>query len=89
MGQSSSNSARVKAAFERQERAILRRALIGKSDAALAGEAKRERQNEARAIAQAEAHARKRRLLREAMARRVPAQKAGDSMAGLQTPKRA
>lgn len=51
--------------------------------------ADREMFTEAYAIAQAERAAARRRLLREAIARRIPAQNAGDSTAGLQTPKRA
>lgn len=44
---------------------------------------------EAYAIEQAERAAQRRRLLRAAMARRVPAKMSGDSMAGLETPKKA
>ena len=51
--------------------------------------ADREMLTEAYAVAQAERHATRRRHLREAIARRIPAQKSGDSMAGLETPKKA
>lgn len=94
MGQSSSNSARVKAANARMERAMLQRALRKDPDTRVdppryepAGV--RAIFTEAYAIEQAEKAARRRRLLREAIARRIPAQNAGDSTTGLQMPKKA
>lgn len=80
--------------MDKRERSMIREALRRDSDRTepfLSPEprALRAISTEAYAIAQAERHAAKRRLLREAIARRVPAQNAGDSMAGLQMPKKA